>query len=104
MDVGLKANSEVERLKEIRKEVDVPLVLHEASGLSDEAVRECVAEGICKVNFATELRIAYTEGVREVLRSDEKVFDPKTYGKSGREHVKALVKNRILVCGCNGKA
>ena len=47
---------DVERLKEIRKVVDIPLVLHGASGLSDEAVQTCIAEGICKVNFATELR------------------------------------------------
>ena len=46
---------DVERLSEIRKVVSVPLVLHGASGLSDESIRECVKRGICKVNFATEL-------------------------------------------------
>ena len=95
---------DVPRLAEIRKVVDVPLVLHGASGLSDESIRDCVREGICKVNFATELRIAYTEGVREVLAADEKVFDPKAYGKVARAKVKELVKNRMTVCGCNGKA
>ena len=95
---------DVPRLAEIRKVVDVPLVLHGASGLSDESIRDCVREGICKVNFATELRIAYTEGVREVLNADEKVFDPKAYGKVARAKVKELVKNRMTVCGCNGKA
>ena len=94
---------DVPRLIEIRKKVSVPLVLHGASGLSDDSIRECIAEGICKVNFATELRIAYTEGVREILK-DTKVFDPKAYGKVGMERVKAIVKNRIAVCGCAGKA
>ena len=95
---------DVPRLAEIRKVVDAPLVLHGASGLSDESIRACVREGICKVNFATELRIAYTESVREVLAADEKVFDPKAYGKVARAKVKELVKNRMIVCGCDGKA
>lgn len=94
---------DVPRLKEIRGLVDIPLVLHGASGLSDEQVKECIAEGICKVNFATELRIAYSNGVKEALAANPDVFDPKAYGKIGREHVKELVKNRMAVCGCTGK-
>lgn len=94
---------DVERLKEIRARVGAPLVLHGASGLSDESVRACIAEGICKVNFATELRMAYTEAVREVLK-DAKVFDPKAYGKAARAAVKTLVMGRMRVCGCDGRA
>jgi len=82
----------------------VPMVLHGASGLSDEAIRECVRRGICKVNFATELRIAYSDGVKELLREKPDTFDPKVYGKAGRQRVKELVKNRMRVCGCDGKA
>ncbi|MBE6702763.1 MAG: class II fructose-bisphosphate aldolase [Ruminococcaceae bacterium] len=92
------------RLAEIRRVVNVPLVLHGASGLSDDSIRACVKEGICKVNFATELRIAYTNAVRETLTADERVFDPKVYGKAARAKVKELVKNRMMVCGCDGKA
>jgi tagatose 1,6-diphosphate aldolase GatY/KbaY len=79
--------------------VDIPLVLHGASGLSDNAVRECITEGICKVNFATELRMAYTEGVRSFLNEDAKAFDPKKYGAVGMERVKQLVLAKIRVCG-----
>ncbi len=93
---------DVELLKKIRAEVDIPLVLHGASGLSDESVRACIAEGICKVNFATELRQAYTSGVRSVLE-DKKVFDPKAYGRAGKDAVKRIVADRMAVCGCNGK-
>ena len=95
---------DVDRLSEIRKTVKVPLVLHGASGLSAEAVQECIRRGICKVNFATELRIAYTEGVKEVLAADPGVFDPKKYGRAAMEKVKALAMNRMKVCGCVGKA
>ena len=95
---------DVERLKEIRKVVSIPLVLHGASGLSDESVIECIKEGICKVNFATDLRAAYTEGVKEVLTDAPQTIDPKAYGKAGRAKVCELVKSRMKVCGCCGKA
>ena len=95
---------DIERLKAIRRLVEIPLVLHGASGLSDQAVRDCIAEGICKVNFATELRIAYTDAVRAFLAADPKAFDPKKFGAPGREAVKRLVMERMRVCGCDGKA
>ncbi len=95
---------DVERLAEIREVVSVPLVLHGASGLSDESIRECIHRGICKVNFATELRIAYTEGVKATLDADANVFDPKKYGKEAMKRVRETVMKRIAVCGCNGKA
>jgi len=94
---------DVERLKAIRKLVDIPLVLHGASGLSDEDVIECIKEGICKVNFATELRVAFSDGVKSVIKENPDVYDPKAYLKVGRENVKQLVKNRMIVCGCQGK-
>lgn len=89
---------------ELAARVKAPLVLHGASGLQDAAIQECIRQGICKVNFATELRIAYTDGVRETLREKPGAFDPKLYGRAGRARVLALVKGRMLVCGCAGKA
>ncbi len=93
-----------ERLSEIRKVVDIPLVLHGASGLTDQDVRDCVARGICKVNFATELRKAFTDACRKVALEDPKAFDPKVFCKAGMAAVKELVKSRMIVCGCDGKA
>ena len=95
---------DLDRLVEIRKVVDIPLVLHGASGLSDDAVKESIKRGICKVNFATELRIAYSEGVKKVLADNPETIDPKKYGAVGRENVKQLVMNRMKVCGADGKA
>ena len=54
---------DLDRLSEIRKVVDIPLVLHGTSGVPDATVTECVNRGICKVNYATDLRIAFTNGV-----------------------------------------
>lgn len=94
---------DLDRLTEIRRVVSIPLVLHGASGLSDEAVRESIQRGICKVNYATELRIAYSAGIKDVLQEAPDTIDPKKYGAVGREYVKQLVMNRIKVCGCDGK-
>ena len=92
------------RLAEIRRRVEIPLVLHGASGLTDEDIQNCVRRGICKVNFATELRNAYTEGVKDALLRNPSLYDPKEFGKEGRARVKQLVMQRMIVCGAAGKA
>ena len=89
---------DVERLVEIRKLVSIPLVLHGASGLSKEAVQTCIREGICKVNFATELRIAYSDGVKEYIRKNPEAFDPKSFGKAGYEKVRELTLEKMAMC------
>lgn len=93
-----------ERISEIKKVVSVPLVLHGSSGLSDEDVRECVERGMCKVNFATELRAAYTDAVKKLLKEKPETYDPKALGKAGMPAVKEQVMKRIRVCGSDGKA
>ena len=86
---------DIQRLAEICKRVHVPLVLHGASGLSAEAVKSCIREGICKVNFATELRIAFSDGVKAYLHANPVAYDPKTYGKAGYDHVYKAVLEKI---------
>ncbi len=93
-----------ERISEIKKLVSVPLVLHGSSGLSDEDVRECVERGMCKVNFATELRAAYTDAVKKLLAEKPETYDPKAFGKVGIPAVKEQVMKRIRVCKSAGKA
>ncbi len=93
-----------ERVSEIKKIVSVPLVLHGASGLSDEDVKECVQRGMCKVNFATELRAAYTGAIKKLLVEEPDTFDPKKFGIVGMDAVKKLVMGRMKVCGCDNKA
>lgn len=88
---------------QLREAVAVPLVMHGASGLTDEAVQACIAQGICKVNFATELRMAFTRAVRQVLQEQPNAFDPKVYGKEARAAVTSLVENRIRILGSAGK-
>ena len=93
-----------ERLSEIRRVVSVPLVLHGASGLSEQDVKDCIARGICKVNIATELRVAFTDGLKAVLADKPETFDPKPLGLAGEANVRAIVAQKIRMCGCDGKA
>lgn len=91
------------RLSELQEAVSIPLVLHGTSGVPDDTVRECIARGICKVNYATDLRIAFTQGVREYLAKDPNVYDPKKYNALGRDKVRAYVEQKMLVCGSSGR-
>lgn len=89
---------EMERLKEIRSRVNVPLVLHGASGIPAEMLTESIGLGICKINFATELRVAFTNGIRPIV-ADQAIYDPKKYGKAGIMSVLKLAWEKIYICG-----
>ncbi len=95
---------DLNRLSEVRAAVDVPLVLHGTSGVPDEQVRECIRRGICKVNYATDLRIAFTDGVKKAIAEMPTAYDPKKYLSVGRSAVEARVRELIRNLGSEGKA
>ena len=92
------------RLSEIRKAVSIPLVLHGTSGVPDEDVAECIKRGICKVNYATDLRIAFTKGINQVLKENPDTIDPKKYNAKGREEVRKYVMHKMKICQSIAKA
>jgi tagatose 1,6-diphosphate aldolase GatY/KbaY len=87
-----------ERLAQIKETVDVPLVLHGASGISVEDVRKAIELGCCKVNIATELKIPFSSAVRTYLVENEDANDPRKYMAPGKEAMKKVVKDKILMC------
>ena len=91
-------------VKAIRDAVDVPLVLHGTSGVPDEQVAEAVKNGICKVNYATELRQAYTKGFMAYMAENPACFDPKKPAKEGMREITELVKIRMTNLNSVGKA
>lgn len=93
----------VEVLSAIRKVVDIPLVLHGTSGVPDEQVKDCISRGICKVNYATDLRIAFTKGVKAHMEAHPDDFDPKKYCAPAMEEVKKYVIQKMKVVGSCGK-
>jgi tagatose 1,6-diphosphate aldolase GatY/KbaY len=88
----------------LRELLPVPLVLHGGSGLEDDVVRQCIQAGIAKVNFATELRKAFTDAVRKKLVLEPGLIDPKSFCAAGREAVYELTLKKIELCGSAGKA
>ena len=91
-------------LAKIRETVSIPLVLHGTSGVPDDQVIRCVSKGMCKVNYATDLRIAYTYGVKRYMKENPGVFDPKKYGSYGMDEVTRYVTERMRVIGSCGRA
>ncbi|MCL2096958.1 MAG: class II fructose-bisphosphate aldolase [Oscillospiraceae bacterium] len=94
---------DIDRLSEIKKLVNIPIVLHGATGLPDSLIEECVKRGVNKINFATELRRVYTNAIREKLDSDKTIIDPKIYGAYAGFCVKELVKEKIRLSGSAGR-
>ena len=95
---------DLDRLSAVREKVSVPLVLHGTSGVPEDQVRECIRRGICKVNYATDLRIAFTAGVKKGIAELPDAFDPKKYLAYGRRAVEERVRELIRLLGSSGKA
>jgi fructose-bisphosphate aldolase class II len=93
-----------QRLTDIKQRVDIPLVLHGASGVPDEAIRKACKLGITKINIDTELRIAFSTAVRDILGNDPKEIDPRKILGPAREATKRVVKEKMRLFGCSGKA
>ncbi|WP_315081073.1 tagatose bisphosphate family class II aldolase [uncultured Clostridium sp.] len=94
-----KAKLDFERLKEIRSKVDVPLVLHGASDVPDELVKKAISLGICKVNIATDLKIPFSDAVKDYFKNNPNANDPRKYMTPGKEAMAKIVENKIKVCG-----
>ena len=99
-----KISLDLNRLKEIRERVSVPLVLHGSSGVSDTDIKKGVTMGLCKVNVATQLSQAFTGAVRDVLREDKELVDPRRYLVAARNAQIEIVHERIRFLGAAGKA
>lgn len=87
-----------ERLEKIRSLVDIPLVLHGASGISKEDVQKCISLGITKVNVSTELKIPFSTALREYLVAHPDETDPRKYMAAAKAKMKETVREKILIC------
>lgn len=115
----------IDILTEIAKMVDIPLVLHGASGVKrkwinrvnkyggalerargvpDRLIRDAVKNGIAKINTDTDLRIGFTAGMREYLTKNPQVFDPRKITAAARDLIVDIVTDRINVFGTSGRA
>jgi fructose-bisphosphate aldolase class II len=120
-----KPRLRIDILKEIAKTVKIPLVLHGASGVKvkwinrvnkfggklahtrgvpDNLIKQAVKYGISKINTDTDLRIAFTAGVREYSIRNPKVFDPRKIIGLARDMMQQVVEDRIKIFGSINKA
>ncbi len=115
---------DLDRLSEIASRVEIPLVLHGASsvprevleraskygadlpgakGVPLDAIRQAVARGISKINIDTDLRLAFTGAVRQILAESPEVFDPRKIVGEARDAIKQVVKAKMEAFGSAGK-
>lgn len=76
----------------------------DAAGIADEDLREACKHGIAKVNVDTDLRLASTVGIREVLKATPKEFDPRKVFGAARDVMSKIVEHKMGVLGSVGKA
>jgi len=120
---GMKSDVQplnIERLQQIRKRTDIPLVLHGSSGVLrsradadakgirladyEGTVEDAIQHGICKINVATELSMTFLRGAREAWDKKPGEKDLRKVLKPGRDAVKEAVKAYIRQFGSAGKA
>ena len=79
--------------------------LDNAIGIPEDMLRQAARGAVCKINIDSDLRLAMTAGIREVMWEHPEKFDPREYLKVGRAYVKEVVKHKITdVLGSAGKA
>ncbi|MFA6132058.1 MAG: ketose-bisphosphate aldolase [Patescibacteria group bacterium] len=113
------------RLKAIEDAVELPLVLHgasgvpknikdiaikygakieEAKGVSDQSIRRAVSLGIRKINIDTDLRIAMNAGVRQYLKDHAEEIDPRAVLGAGRDLMTEVIRQKIKLFGSANRA
>lgn len=75
-----------------------------AMGVPEDSVSKASKMAMCKVNIDTDLRLALTAKIRQVFTEKPAEFDPRKYLGPGREAIKKMVKHKLHVLGCAGKA
>ncbi|MEA1939186.1 MAG: class II fructose-1,6-bisphosphate aldolase [Candidatus Caldatribacteriota bacterium] len=98
------AKLDIPRIEKIRELTDLPLVLHGASGVNDEEVAKGINAGICKINIDTRIRMIFTKKMNEIFKQNPKQIDPRKILGPAKEAAKEIIRNRMKVFGCSGKA
>lgn len=89
------------RLSEIANVVNIPLVLHGGSGLSDDDFRNCIARGISKVNIFTDINCAAAKAAHNTYRNGLGMTDLIPNIKKA---IKAETIKKMKIFGSCGKA
>ncbi len=88
-------NLQIERIKEIRKAVGIPLVLHGGSGVKDEEFKEAIRAGVSVIHVSTELRVAWREGLEEALNKNPDEIAPYKLSPVVLEKMEKVVESKL---------
>lgn len=100
---GMKPELKLDLLKEIKGKVSIPLVLHGGSGNPDKEIGESVTLGVNKINISSDIKAAYYEKMREVLK-DESLREPNQIQPPCVEAMKEVAFHKIQLFQADGKA
>ncbi len=93
-----------DRLKRIRELTGVSIVMHGASGVPAASIKKGIELGVRKINIDTELRQAFTRGLKSFLENNPDNIDPRKILSPAKEAMKAVVKEKMRLFGCAGRA
>lgn len=93
-----------DRLAQIRSMIDIPIVLHGASGVPDESIRKAVELGICKINIDTDIRQSFASAVKQFIGQKPEEYDPRKILGPARDAMIETVRAKMRLFGCAGKA
>lgn len=97
-------NIDFDRIEKIARKVSVPLVLHGGSGIPEEQVSRCISLGMAKMNVATELRIVFSDAIKEVFKANPDENDPRKYMIPAKKALFHAAIEKIKLCGSVDKA
>lgn len=95
------ASVDFKLIQDIAAEVDIPLVLHGSSGVSDLDLQEAVRAGMRKINIATHLNGIFTNRVRAELDKNPALTDPRKYVGLSRDDVSDEVARLLKLLNLN---
>ena len=78
--------------------------IEDAKGVAEDQIVKAIEAGINKVNVDTDLRIAFTTAVRQALKDDPSNIDPRKYLAPARDLMTKVVRDKMRLFGCAGKA
>ncbi len=86
----------IDRIAKLKKALpNTPFVLHGASGNTDEDLRDAIDNGVSVIHINTEIRKAFTDGVRAYLMGKLNEIAPYKFGKSGQDEMKKVVRSKM---------
>ncbi|MBU5449767.1 class II fructose-1,6-bisphosphate aldolase [Acetivibrio sp. MSJd-27] len=95
---------DLDRLQEIKKLVNIPIVLHGASGVPEDQIREATKLGVNKINIDTDIRVAFSDALKEVFQNKPEEYDPRKLLTASMANMKKVVMSKIEMFGSCNKA